>query len=56
MGWDGGGRPVRRAMKARKSLLSAITGSKESFVVRRGMPEDASREEFDCLQIADSGR
>ena len=44
MGRDGGGQSDRRAVKARKSLLSAITNSKKSFMVRRGMPENANRE------------
>ena len=41
-GWDDGGRSVRRAMKARKILLPAITGSERLFMIHRGMPEDAS--------------
>ena len=50
MGRDGSGRPVRRAMKARKSPLSVITGSKESFTVRRGMPEDANSRRYKSRQ------
>ena len=43
MGRDGGGQPVRRAMKARKIQLSAMTGSGVFlFMIRRGMPEDAN--------------
>ena len=34
IGRNNGGQPVRRAMEARKSLLSAITGSKKSFMIR----------------------
>ena len=49
MGRDGGGQSDRRAVKARKSLLSAITNSKKSFMVRRGMPENANRKK-DCPQ------
>ena len=42
MGQNNGGQPVRRAMKARKSLLSAITGSGRLFMGCRGMSEYAN--------------
>ena len=44
MGRDGGGRPVRQAMKVRKAHCLRKQAVKKSFMVRRGMPEDANRE------------